>query len=559
MKLLKHWSSTFFALASCLLLAPSLCGCRASAPKPPPMIVEEVPPQVRLRLQVIALRETASPADGAPFPALGFQFAGDRVVPVETPDTIAGVELTMPQLVRWMENLRKAGAKLYAAPDFTVGPNLSASSVNSAEKQYQANWRVDSNGASMKSDTVVPELKFNVQPDLVPGTRALLTSVDAEIGSADLDPFTVVDNFAAKDKKPIPLALLLPRQAIRRMITQALVPPDRTLILAHYVKQYRSSPQPPIRGSQGGPEPESRRPPAAAEDVREHIFYVLSAERRGPEARSDLPIVPQIPPRYALSLTWLESQDAAPPAQPPAPAKPATSTAGKSAQDDLAELQQAAGWMKDAPEAVVQTLAMALTTGTQTQFEVAEERACVAGLHQDSTDAASPYNFLIQKTWSGIKLSAQLNPAPQAGKPSTSLPAGRVAGPAVKPATQDISAALTLRLATLPQFDDAVGQLPSLRAAMPAGGSPASGAAAPEPDVKEYHFQIPGQASAGFAATRLLQPGQTRLQPLAWHTTGLPAAPNASLRLAAVTLSEAPAPAAEPPPQSSAPAAPAHP
>ena len=118
---------------------------------------------------MIALREAANPSDGAPFPALGFQFDGDRVVPVEKPDTIAGVELTTPQLVRWMENLGKAGATLYAAPAFTVGPNLPASSLNSTEKQYQANWRVDANGASMQNAAVVPSRNSASSPNSSPG------------------------------------------------------------------------------------------------------------------------------------------------------------------------------------------------------------------------------------------------------------------------------------------------------------------------------------------------------------------------------------------------------
>jgi hypothetical protein len=514
--------SSFILLSSLILLAPAFCGCRTSGPpKPPKEIVDEIPPQVLLQLRAIALREVVNPSDEAPFPALGFQLAEDRLVPVEKPDTIAGVELTTPQLIRWMENLRKAGATLYVAlPPFAVGPNLRASAINSTEKQYQANWRVDSNGASAQNAAITPELKFYVQPELVPGTRDLLTSVGAEIGFADLDPFTLVDNFTTKDEKAIPLALLLPRQAIRRMITQTLVQPGRTLILAHYVKQYRSAPQPPIRRSQGGPEQESKGPPKTAENLRDHIFYVLSADQRGPEVQSDLPIVPQIPPRYALSLTWLESENPGPAAQPPDRAKPAP----EPASGDLIELQKAAGLMKDAPGAVLQTLSLALTAKTQAQFEIAEERGAVAGIHRDSDEATSPYNFLIHQTWTGMKLSAQLEQTPQG-----------------------VSAALNLRLADPPQCDDAVGRLPSLRAG------------APETEAKEYHFQVAGQTSADFAATQALRPGQTRLLPLTWRTTGIAASQNARLRQVAVSLKEAPAPAAETAPQGSAPSTPVHP
>jgi hypothetical protein len=497
---------SFFILPLSSFILLVFCGCRTSGPpKPPKEIVDEIPPQVLLQLQVIALREVVNPSDESPFPALGFQFAEDRVVPVEKPDTIAGVELTTPQLIRWMENLRKAGATLYVAlPPFAVGPNLRASTINSAEKQYQANWRVDSNGASAQNAAITPESKFDVQPELVPGTRDLLTSVGAEISSADLDPFTLVDRFTTKDEKAIPLALLLPRQAIRRMITQTLVQPGRTLILAHYVKQYRSASQ----------------PPQAAENLRDHLFYVLSADRRGPEVQSDLPIVPQIPPRYALSLTWLESENARPAAQPPDRAAPAL----EPASDDLIELQKAAGLMKDAPGAVLQTLSLALTAKTQAQFEIAEERDAVAGIHRDSDEATSPYNFLIHQTWTGMKLSAQLEQTPQG-----------------------VSANLNLRLADPPQCDDAVGWLPSLRAG------------APETEAKEYHFQIASQTSADFAAIQALRPGQTRLLPLTWQTTGIAAPHDARLRQVAVSLAEASAPAAETAPQGSAPGAPVHP
>jgi hypothetical protein len=486
-----------------LLLLTAFCGCRASAP-PAPLkeMVEEFPPQVLLRLQVIALREAVDPSDDAPFPALGFQFAGDRVVPVEKPDTIAGVELTAPQLARWMENLGKARATLYAAPAFTVGPNLPASSIYSTEKRYQANWRVDAKGFSMMSASIAPESKFTVQPELIPGTQGFLTSVDAELGSADLDPFTVVDNFAATGEKPIPLSLFLPRQAILRMITQTLVQRGRTVVLAHYVKQYRSAPQ----------------PPETAENLREHIFYLLSADRRGPaEVPSDLPIVPVIPQRYALSLTWLESEDTAPAAKPPDRAKPAPDPASA----DLAELQKAVGRMKDEPEAVLQTLSLGLTVQTQARFEIAEQRGYVAGIHRDSDAPTSAYSFLINQTWAGVKLSAQLERRPQG-----------------------VSADLNLRLADPPQCDDAVGKLPSLRAD------------APEAETREYHFQAAGQTSADFAAVQSLRPGQTRLLPLTWHTTGIATSQSARLRTVAVSLKE---PAAETAPQGSAPSAPVHP
>jgi len=425
----RRYSPLILPLSSFILLAPAFCGCRTAAPRPPLLkeIVQEIPSQIVLRLQVLALREAVNPSDDAPFPALGFQFAGDRVVPVDEPDTIAGVELTTPQLVRWMDNLGKAGATLYAAPAFTVSPDLPASSVYSTEKRYQANWRVDTNGLAMQNAAVTPESKFSVRTELIPGTRDLLTNAGIEIGAADLDSFVLVDRFAGKGEKAVPLALLLPRQSILRLATRTLFQPGHTLILAHCVKQYRSAPQ----------------PPKAAENLREHIFYLLSAERRGPEEpQSDLPIVPQIPPRFALTLTWLESEQAGPPAQPPDRAKPAPGPA----PDDLGVLQEAAGRMKGAPGAVMQTLSLALTVKTQAQFEVAEERSYVAGIHRDSDETMSPYNFLIQQTWSGVKLSAQLEPMPKG-----------------------VSADLNLRLADPPQLNDAVGKLPLMRAGAPEG------------------------------------------------------------------------------------------
>ncbi len=502
-KLIRRFAASFvLPLSSVLLLALAFCGCRTSAP-PMPLreMVQELPSQILLRLQVLALRETVNASDGAPFPALGFQFAGDRVVPVEKPDTIAGVELTAPQLARWVANLDKAGATLYAAPGFTAGPNLSASSNYSTEKQYQANWRLDTRGATMQNAAVTPESKFSVRPELIPGTRDLLTSAGIEIRTADLDSFTLVDRFVGNDEKPVPLALLLPRQAILRIATQTLVRPGRTLVFAHYVKQYRSAPQ----------------PLKAAENLRDQIFFLLSAERRGPEqAESDLPIIPQIPPRFALSLIWLEAEKPPPAAPRPARANPAPGPA----PDDLDELQKAAAQIKDSPDAVMQTLSLALTVKTPAQFEVADERGYVAGIHRDSDETMSPYNFLIRQTWAGVKLSAQLEAMPQG-----------------------VSADVNLRLADPPQYDDATGKLPSLRPGET------------EKEAKEYHFQVAGQAEADFAAVLPLQPGQTRLLPLTWHASGISTSQNARLRPVAVTLKEPPAPAAEPPPQGGAPGA----
>ena len=110
-----------------------------------------------------------------------------------------------------------------------------------------------------------------------------------------------------------------------------------------------------------------------------------------------------------------------------------------------------------------------------------------------------------------------------------------------------VSATLNLRLADPPHCEGSLGKLPSLR--------PGS----PETEVKEYHFQVATQASAEFASTQLLQPGQTWLPPMTWRTTGNGASQNARLRLVAISLKEMPAPAAETPPQGGPSGAPAHP
>jgi hypothetical protein len=93
---------------------------------------------------------------------------------------------------------------------------------------------------------------------------------------------------------------------------------------------------------------------------------------------------------------------------------------------------------------------------------------------------------------------------------------------------------------------------------LPAGGvgAPAGGVGAPEAETKEYHFQVAGQTSADFAATQVLQPGQTRLLPLSWRTTGIAVSLKAPLRQAAVSLKEASVPAE---PQASGSSAPGHP
>ena len=94
---------------------------------------------------------------------------------------------------------------------------------------------------------------------------------------------------------------------------------------------------------------------------------------------------------------------------------------------------------------------------------------------------------------------------------------------------------------------------------MPASGAgaPASGTAAPEPEAKEYHFQVAGQTSADFAATQILQPDEVQILPLTWHMTGSAASQNGRRLQAEVILKETPAPVMAPVPQTTAPAAPA--
>jgi hypothetical protein len=180
--------------------------------------------------------------------------------------------------------------------------------------------------------------------------------------------------------------------------------------------------------------------------------------------------------------------------------------------------------MKDAPGAFAETLSLALTAKTQAQFEIAEERGYVAGIRRDSDAPESPYSFVVNQTWAGAKLSARLEPA-----------------------LKGVSATLNLRLADPARCEDSLGKLPSLR--------PDS----PETQVKEYHFQVAGQASADFASTQFLQPGQTWLPPMTWRASGNGALQNARLRPVAISLKEMPPPAAEPPPQGGPAGAPAHP
>jgi ribosome modulation factor len=158
------------------------------------------------------------------------------------------------------------------------------------------------------------------------------------------------------------------------------------------------------------------------------------------------------------------------------------------------------------PDAVAQTLSLALTVKTQARFEVAEERGYVAGIHRDSEKPDSPYNFLINRTWTGARLSAQLAPG--------------------GPGAPGMSAALNLRLADPPQYADALGHLPSV--------SPGP----PEEEAKEYHFQVASQTSADYAATEVFRLGHTRLLPLTWHTTGAAASQSAWLRSVAAILQE---------------------
>lgn len=404
----RHILGFFGALA--LLLAAAGCS-RPEPARPKPFLRSEamdpeaLPLQVLAQFHVIAWRETDSRTD-APFPALGFRLAGDSVIPVSEPETVAGRTISFDRLERWMAALNRTGqASVQLAPSFSIAPNPypdanpfttvprpHAGSRVVRDEPYVANWRFGPEGANAEAAVWSPGLALEIQPRIVPGMPELLMSVDLRFVAGEVEGVQVADGFlfkgSGKDRKRNlrvpPLELQYPRERVQRLVTTLPVRDPCAVILAHYVKQYRAP---------AAPAPEQR-----AEIIREHLFYVLSVRRVGREENADLPIVAPPPPaRYALSLAWNQWNAGEPPRSAPADAV---------TKVDPEEARRALQPMRAAPEAVCCALNVAVAAGQTARLEIGEERRYPAALDPDPRRQSGPHTFVIRPVRAGLELEA---------------------------------------------------------------------------------------------------------------------------------------------------------
>jgi hypothetical protein len=449
-------------------------GCRAGkAPEKSPLIEPGslvVPVnQVVLRLYVIGWRQEQTADARAP----GFRIEGDRVVPSPTIETAAGHSFTPDELDAWASALAASGlASMYADPSFIAAPGNDSGLRDARERQYLATWRFMPNMTLPRYEALSPGTEIRLRPELFDADDRILVHADIRMTAARTEDFL----FAYAFSKVSPgIKVELPRSETMNVSGSVLVENGGAAVLAHYVKRHRPAPDMPM--------------------VRDHVFYVVSAEQPnpGPREKPADPDVPRmfpgqegtttresVPPRTAvLTLRWDRWT-------PAGSEKNSSETMAAGARDvsegDLAGLF---GPALEADDGISETVSLALAEGYKAQIEIGANRSWVAGLTGGQEGSSAFQEISVEHGTEGVRLGLALTKPEEAGQVSL---AGFIGGP------MDIEMAGEVRPALRPD-------------------------AAPE-DVEKYFFQTCSQQVADLGLALSIDGAPTwRITP-AWRLSG---------------------------------------
>jgi len=290
-----------------------------------------LPPQLFCRIYLVGIREATAVAHDTDASSVGVRFSAEsrRLIPCNALSTAAGATMPVEEFRSWMNELTRpatAGkendAALYVSPQFAIQIDRTAGASNFGGRRYVANWTLDRtgrcsaehaelrNGSSIRITPTAPPAPAETEESAV-----LLLQVEIKMRNGDLKKWTAADGFDATEPKwAPPLGLELPTEEFNHLHTTALVEMGHAVILAHYIKQYRTP---------GAGKPAT----AGAQEVREHLLYAAALTRSGnwpaPAARHEQKETAELPARpvhHTATLFWpIEASNVTEPAPAPSP------------------------------------------------------------------------------------------------------------------------------------------------------------------------------------------------------------------------------------------------
>ena len=262
--------------------------CRRQEPRRDETVREWSPPsqgnsapQHLAQVYVIGIQEVAEGSDDGQDPVAGVRFQrgslgpnmpSSRLVPCAEPRTAAGVTLRAEEFLTWMKELEQArGVTLFLAAQFAVRADQPSEASNTGTTPYIANWTLDRTGAcAAELVDLCSGTSLSLTPRSAADPRVRLMQMDVRMSRGELNKRRVIEGFHSERLGPAPpLEIELPSEVIQHL--RIAVPAERgqALILAHYMRQHRSSTT-NLRFNK---------------EVRQHVLYVVTKTSSSAEPR----------------------------------------------------------------------------------------------------------------------------------------------------------------------------------------------------------------------------------------------------------------------------------
>jgi len=396
--------STFSLLGlACLTVAAlAVSGCRTTSsdrlvdPETGDVLEPARPRQAVAAVHAIGIREEVPAESLAPFPAPGFAFEGGRIVARAQPGTIAGAVLSVSEAGEWMEALARSGTGvLFLSPVMALEPGRTSSVSNMTQETYTANMLLDREGGCVpQMETAWTGARVELFTGTCPDENALLVSLDVSMASTKTSDFDVVKGYENDegDKMP-PLTIQLPQCGVRRWQASALVPYSGSVVMAHWVRQYR------VAALLGG----ERR-------MREHIVCLVTAGVKPPPVDSEADAEPYTAERfhYPISLAWYLAPE--PPntmgSSNEAALAPDNGAVRKMSAEDVAGAILA---FRQNRESEAVCVGLASVPGRPAAADFTERHTYVGGVRQPvEDDPAEQRTFILSETAEGVEYSVEL-------------------------------------------------------------------------------------------------------------------------------------------------------
>ncbi len=396
--------------AACLLIAMLLGACAGPESRPAVALMQmRLPLQDFVQVHLFSVTESFPGGEAADFPAVGFRFEKNHLVPSAEPGSAAGVRMSAKSFAEWQRVMAQSGLSLlYIDPVLVAQPGRNAEVRTQGTFTYVQNVEMRRGRSAMahQGDIAVgTKVSLSVQP--TPDPETLLVDVDVFIRNAEADSAVAAEGDSADDAfETGPLKLDLPRIVTRHIRAAVPLRYGVSAIVAHYARQ-----RPASAAGTGGP-------------VAEHMVCVVTAVRTGKTIVPDEQAAPLYDKKDHCAATLLCTVPAQTPgggAVPVALSQPLTA-------DELGECTEHLKRLGEMPVIAGVTA----VPGRPAGFEMTTAHSYLGGIAvPPGNEASGPYMFVVRRQLSGTQLDVRLTEEASGG--SLSLDARHAAPPTMVP------------------------------------------------------------------------------------------------------------------------------